>query len=171
MDKDELVALIQYYRDQAGGSLQHYQSPSAINMRGHGIGSFLGGLYRMVLPLLKSPTSKNVGKFFINSAADVLNDFSENPTMGTLKSSLKRNSTSAASNVANEIAKKMRGEGLIVGRKLNERKRKVSKKSKQCKLKKMKKSSIKGRAKNRKRTVSDSSSTSEPTNAPFGYLN
>lgn len=171
MDRSELLALTQYYQDQAGGNLNPYHSVGAIDLRGHGIGSFLGGLYRMVLPLIRSPTSKHVGKLFVNSAADVLDDFSADPSISSLRSSLKRRSMSAASSAAKEIAKNMRGGGLTLARTGVKARRKRSKRRPASRARstvKKKKSTIKARAKPRKRAVSRKSSTRKTS---FGYLN
>ena len=49
-----------YYSDQVGGRIGKVYIGNS-TQRGHGIGSFLGGLYRAVLPLFKSGV-KAIGK-------------------------------------------------------------------------------------------------------------
>lgn len=64
-----------YYIRQAGGSIgpayrgTHYQ-------KGHGIGSFLRGLWRTVFPLLKTG-AKTVGEEMLHSGVDFLHDIAD----------------------------------------------------------------------------------------------
>lgn len=60
--------LTQYYIKQAtAGNDLWYSGP--IYQRGHGVGSFLGGLFRRILPILRKGTVA-VGREFINSGSN-----------------------------------------------------------------------------------------------------
>lgn len=73
-----------YYRNQVGGSVSTVfrgggvssvfrGGNAAVYQRGHGIGSFLGGLFRSVMPILKSGASA-VGKEALRSGVGFLGD-------------------------------------------------------------------------------------------------
>lgn len=61
-----------YYKTQLGGSVSAVYRGSPYQ-RGHGIGSFLGGLFRTITPLLKSG-AKAVGKEALRTGVNVLSD-------------------------------------------------------------------------------------------------
>ena len=65
---------IAYYENQvgSGGVIEHFYQGSPYQ-RGHGIGSFLGGLFRRALPIL-SRGLKAVGKEALRSGVRVLDD-------------------------------------------------------------------------------------------------
>lgn len=61
-----------YYTHQAGSGVGVIYKGAA-HQRGHGIGSFLGGLFRSVLPLLSSG-AKVIGKEALNAGVGLLSD-------------------------------------------------------------------------------------------------
>lgn len=61
-----------YYKNQLGGGVSAVYRGSPYQ-RGHGIGSFLGGLFRTITPLLKSG-AKAVGKEALRTGINVLSD-------------------------------------------------------------------------------------------------
>ena len=61
----------QYYQTQAGNGMPYFQGNPY--QRGHGIGSFLGGLFRGALPLLKSG-ARAIGKELLQCGINVLDD-------------------------------------------------------------------------------------------------
>lgn len=61
-----------YYKHQAGSGVGVIYK-GATHQRGHGIGSFLGGLFRSVLPLL-SNGFKVVGREALNAGVGLLSD-------------------------------------------------------------------------------------------------
>ena len=65
---------IAYYENQvgSGGVIKHFYQGSAYQ-RGHGIGSFLGGLFRRALPISTS-VFKAVGKEALISGVRILDD-------------------------------------------------------------------------------------------------
>lgn len=92
-----------YYLNQAGsGSSVIYRG--AAYQRGHGIGSFLGGIFRSILPFLKSG-AKTVGRELLRGSAGFLGDLSaDQPARESLKkrvrevgSNLKRKATDTLS--------------------------------------------------------------------------
>lgn len=62
---------LQYYHNQAVSGNNVYQG--ATYQKGHGIGSFLGGLFRSVMPLFKRG-AKAVGKELLSSGVNVVGD-------------------------------------------------------------------------------------------------
>lgn len=105
----EIEALTQYYITQAGSGNSFYSGP--IYQRGHGaiqrgggIGSFLGGLFRRVLPILKKGTTV-VGREVINSGSNFLNDIVNNVNPRT---AFKNRSKEAVTNLTHKM---MHGDG------------------------------------------------------------
>lgn len=80
---DDAALLTSYYITQAGtgaGSFYSgpmYQRGSGRSQRGAGIGSFLGGLFRRMLPILRKGTEA-VGREVIKSGANFLTDLGDN---------------------------------------------------------------------------------------------
>lgn len=98
--------LTRYYMNQAGSGMGDFYS-GPIYQRGYGIGSFLGGLFRTALPLLRRG-GVAVTKELLNSGANFINDV-ENHNI---------NPRTAFNNRANETVtnlkrKIMHGEGFI----------------------------------------------------------
>ena len=75
--------LVRYYLHQAGrgigskGGIGTIDSMPPIYQRGYGIGSFLGGLWRMVIPIFWSGT-KTVGRETLRTGGKILSDKSDN---------------------------------------------------------------------------------------------
>lgn len=77
-----------YYTNQAGSGIGIIYK-GAPYQRGHGIGSFLGGLFRSVLPLLSSG-AKVVGKEALNVGVGLLSDMmNSQPMEESVKSRIK----------------------------------------------------------------------------------
>lgn len=76
-----------YYVNQAGSGIPIYRGLGV--QRGHGLGSFLGGLMRSALPLLK-PVAKAVGHEAINFGLGVAKDALAGKR---IKASMKRRAT------------------------------------------------------------------------------
>lgn len=74
MSEEEL--LTRYYLLQAGSGMGDFYS-GPIYQRGYGIGSFLGGLFRRILPLLKK-SGIAVGKEMLSSGMKFANDLENN---------------------------------------------------------------------------------------------
>lgn len=73
-----------YYLNQAGSGVGGVYT-SGLYQKGHGIGSFLGGLFRCVFPLLKSGSSA-LGNELLKSGANIISDISRNePVEMTIK--------------------------------------------------------------------------------------
>lgn len=85
---DESSLLSQYYLAQAGAgggafySGPIYQRGAGAFQRGMGIGSFLGGLFRRILPILRKGTVA-VGKEVIKSGSNFIQDIANNVKPGT----------------------------------------------------------------------------------------
>jgi hypothetical protein len=105
--QDEVQLLSQYYFDQAlqNGSGGVYQG--VLYQRGHGIGSFLSGLFRMVLPMLKQ-TGSAVGRELLKNASNVLADTDNNISFGD---SLKTRGLQSVANAGRRLFSEMSGSG------------------------------------------------------------
>ncbi len=96
--------ITEYYLHQAGGG-QYYAGSSY--QKGHGIGSWLGGLFRTVLPLLRSGATA-VGREAARAGAHVLADVASGDPMGE---SAKRHAGEAVQNLKRKAAAAMSGSG------------------------------------------------------------
>lgn len=101
--------LEQYYLAQAGTGGSFYSGPiyqrgAGSLQRGAGIGSFLGGLIRRILPILRKGTIA-VGKEVINSGSNFMTDIGNNVDP---KTALKKRSAEAVSNLTKKV---MQGSG------------------------------------------------------------
>ena len=154
-----------YYTDQVGGHVSRVYIGNP-TQRGHGIGSFLGGLYRAVLPLFKSGVEA-IGKETFRSGINILDDVANKNI--TIREALKNRGNETADNLKRKalekIDKMMTGSGYKKRRitkkrqsvKKHSRKRigvKRLKKSKQQKKKKTVKKRVNKR-KNKSRTAYD----------------
>lgn len=93
----------QYYNDQVGGRIGRVYTGTP-HQRGHGIGSFLGGLYRTVLPLFKSGM-KAFGKETIRSGFNVLDDVTNNNM--NFREALKKRSNESLDNLKRKAVEKI----------------------------------------------------------------
>ncbi|KAK3907144.1 Putative uncharacterized transposon-derived protein [Frankliniella fusca] len=93
----------------AGGG-QYYAGSSY--QKGHGIGSWLGGLFRTVLPLLKSGATA-VGREAARAGAHVLADVASGDTFAD---SAKRHTGEAVQNLKRKAASAMNGSGRAIKR-------------------------------------------------------
>lgn len=66
---------LKYYVNQAGSGVGHFYS-GPIYQRGYGVGSFLGGLFRSVLPILKKGTMA-LGRELLSCGTNVMNDIEQ----------------------------------------------------------------------------------------------
>lgn len=117
--------LVLYYLNQAGrgqgsdGIGPVYALPP-FYQRGHGIGSFLGGLWRMVRPILWKG-AKTVGRETLRTGGQILTDIADNNDAGDV---VKRR--------ARELVGKLRGRGLVVKRKAPKQTKRGGKKPKRA---------------------------------------
>lgn len=102
-----------YYVTQAqtGSGMAYFAGLQS--QRGHGLGSFLGGLWRAVVPLLGKAAAA-VGREALGAGTNFLSDVAFNRDAPT--SSARRHFANAASNLGNTLAEKMRGNGIKRGR-------------------------------------------------------
>lgn len=135
----------QYYNDQVGGRIGRVYTGTP-HQRGHGIGSFLGGLYRTVLPLFKTGM-KAIGKETIRSGFNVLDDVTNNNM--NFREAFKKRGNESLDNLkrkaVDKIDRVMSGSGY--------KKRRVVKKRQSRKkrpVKRVKEGSIKKKSKKKK---------------------
>ena len=151
---------ITYYENQvgSGGGIEHFYHGS-IYQRGHGIGSFLGGLFRKALPILTSGL-KAVGKEALRSGVQVLDDVAGQNK--DFKDSLKMRLGESANNLKQQARKRinhlMEGDGykVLVQKRLHQsqparrRRRTLKRKKKKTKknaIKKKKKEKVQNKIK------------------------
>lgn len=96
----------QYYLNQAGSGFGNVYS-GGVYQKGHGIGSFLGGLFRCVYPLLKSGSSA-IGSELLKTGINIASDISrsEDPEL-----SLKKRGKETINNLSQMMGDKMFGKG------------------------------------------------------------
>lgn len=104
-----------YYSHQAGSGIGIVYKGAAYQ-RGHGIGSFLGGLFRSVLPLLKSG-AKVIGKEALNSGIGLLSDvMSARPIKDSFNSRFKEATGNLKRKADEKINSLMSGSGYKIKR-------------------------------------------------------
>lgn len=104
-----------HYVTQAGGGFGQFYAGSSYQ-KGHGIGSWLGGLFRTILPVLRSGASA-VGKEAARAGSAVLADVASGQNF---RGSVNKRVGEAAGNLANQAKRKadsMAGSGAIKRRK------------------------------------------------------
>lgn len=99
-----------YYRQQLGGGVSVVYKGSPYQ-RGHGIGRFLGGLFRTITPLLSSGV-KTMGKEAIKSSVNVLKDvISSVPPEQAISSGVKMFTSNLKRKADDKIDRVMSGSG------------------------------------------------------------
>lgn len=151
-----------YYSEQVGGGGRgvHNVFVGSRGQRGHGIGSFLAGLFRRALPLI-TKGARAVGKEAVRAGMNILEDVTEN-NMG-FKDSLNRRMTESGIKLKRKATEKihnfMQGSGYR-GRAVK-RKRQSSRgtrssntvrRKKGSRVKKVKRKRLTGGKKNKKKT-------------------
>lgn len=141
-----------YYLNQAGSGFGGVYT-SGLYQKGHGIGSFLGGLFRCVFPLLKSGSSA-LGTELLKSGANIISDISRNEPMET---AIKKRGKETINNLSKLVGDKMFGSGYKASTAVKRAhsvnsKRSVNTAKKSKTNKKTKKSSPKNKRKSTKKT-------------------
>lgn len=156
-NRDEIDLYTDYYLQQAGGGFDIYSG--APYVRGYGIGSFLGGLWRVVMPLIKKG-SIHVGREMAKSASNVFQDLGQDIDF---KTSAKQRGLESLENIRKRAFGEMGGTGYN-SRKRRARsqscrkppakrtKRKLSKAKRKVANKSIKKRKKRKQTKNTKRT-------------------
>lgn len=139
-----------YYLNQAGTGFGTVYAGNAYQ-RGHGIGSFLSGLFRCVFPLLKSGTA-TVGSELLKTGANIVSDISRNEDFDTV---IKRRGKETIENLSKMAGEKMFGRGYISNvtrkRKQSQTKARGGKKAKKTTNKKKKPANKKKRKQAKKK--------------------
>ena len=139
-----------YYLNQAGTGFGSVYTGNAYQ-RGHGIGSFLGGLFRCVFPLLKSGT-QTIGSELLKTGVNIVSDIAKN---GDIDTAVKIRGKETLNNLSRIAGEQMFGRGysdtIIRKRKQSQTKTCGGKKSKKTNKKTQpKKKQPKKRAPNKK---------------------
>lgn len=99
-----------YYIHQAGSGVGAIYKGTA-NQRGHGIGSFLGGLYRTILPLIKSG-AKALGKEALTTGVGIFGDMIQaKPFEDSVRDRFKEATTKIKRKADEKIDNLMKGSG------------------------------------------------------------
>lgn len=110
-----------YLDDQVGMGRRGYGGISQVyigapNQRGHGIGSFLGGLFRRVLPFLKrgaNALGKEMVRTGMNVASDVIHR--DTPIKESLKTRIRESGNNLKRKAEEQIDTLMHGTGYMPG--------------------------------------------------------
>lgn len=148
----------EYYLNQAGSGFSNVYAGPAYQ-RGYGVGSFLGGLFRSLYPLLKKG-SVALGSELLKAGASCISDMSHN---GDPQEVFKKRGKETVQNLSKRVADHMFGKGYkntVIGLKRSQsakaakgvKKRKVTPKKQS---KKKPKKNPKKKVKPRKRSKSD----------------
>lgn len=108
--------ITQYYLNQAGGGGSGHFYAGSSHQKGYGIGSWLGGLFRTILPILRSGATA-VGKEAVRTGSHVLADIAGGEN---LRTSAKKRIEQAGENLTSSLKRKadtMSGSGRIKRRK------------------------------------------------------
>lgn len=101
---------LKYYTHQAGSGVSNVYR-GAEYQRGHGIGSFLGGLFRSVTPLLKSGV-KALGKEALRSGLGFVSDMAYSvPAKESVRNRVKEMTGNLKRRADNKIESLMEGSG------------------------------------------------------------
>lgn len=103
-EMDHQAAVVRYFQDQAGSGIGNYYRGASFQ-RGHGLGSFLGGLFRAALPLFRSGAAA-VGREAARAGAGLLTDVASGS--GNFRDSLKRHAEEAGTNLTSKLQEKVR---------------------------------------------------------------
>lgn len=96
----------EYYLNQAGSGIGNVYA-GCVYQKGHGIGSFLSGLFRCVLPILKNG-SATVGSELLKSGVNIISDISKSQSA---EESIKRRGKETINNLSRIAGEKMFGSG------------------------------------------------------------
>lgn len=91
-----------YYARQAGGGVSHVYAGAPFQ-KGYGVGSFLRGMFRGLIPFLKS-AGKNAAGEALQAGVNVLNDVTSGRT--PLRDSVKRHAEEAGSRIVANLKRK-----------------------------------------------------------------
>jgi len=100
--------VVKYYVNQAGSGLGHYYVGSS-HQKGYGLGGFLGGLFRTILPFLKSGAVA-VGREALRTGSHILADAASGEV--PLSSSVKNHTKEASENLMQKLSAKLSGGGI-----------------------------------------------------------
>lgn len=107
---------------------------------GYGIGSFLGGLFRFVVPLIKKG-SVAVGKELLRSSADIVDDITSKSDRVSFEEAVKKRGGEAVKNLKRKaVAKMQTGSGVGGGSKAAKKQKTTHSSSKSSSVKKSSKS-------------------------------
>lgn len=96
----------EYYLKQAGSGFGGVYT-SGLYQKGHGVGSFLSGLFRCVFPLLKSGSSA-LGSELLKSGVNIISDISRNQPV---EATIKKRGKETINNLSMLVGEKMFGSG------------------------------------------------------------
>lgn len=109
MDAGEVATILKFYqsRGQEGSGMNYFYTPYS-TQRGSGIGSYLSGAFRPLIPIvLKS--SSYLRPHVKKTLSNIGDDLAESPSFSKLKTSLKRRGISGMRSIAEDLCSKMKG--------------------------------------------------------------
>lgn len=149
--EDEVNLYTNYYLNQAGGGFNTYQGVTYQRGRG-GIGSFLSGLFRAVLPMIKKG-GEQIAKEVVRSSYNIVQDIDGETDF---KTAFKRRGLEGLQNLQTRAMEAMQGSGYKRSCKrratTHSKSRRPTKRTKITKRKTVRKAKNKKTAKKRKAT-------------------
>ena len=152
-----MYPLTRYYIHQAGGGGSSCSGDGGVGpiysvppfvQRGHGLGSFLGGLFRSLRPFVFS-AGKAIGREALRTGSRILTDMADNPQQLAVKEIISKNLQDTVQN----LGSRMTGRG-------RKRKRRSTSRAKSKKTPKRRTTKKKTKKPTRKRTVARRNNTS-----------
>lgn len=110
MDHDEVAAILNFYSardEQNGDGLDYFYTPYS-SQKGSGVGSFLAGVSRPLIPIIRRGV-QYLTPHLLRILRQIAGDFSENPTLSSLQSSLRTHGVNTLENVTSDAISRMRG--------------------------------------------------------------
>lgn len=121
---------LKYYINQAGSGVGNFYS-GPIYQRGYGVGSFLGGLFRSVLPILKKG-SMALGRKLTSCGSNVISGMEQNVPV---QSAVRKHGTQTLNNLKRKVLDKIAGNGYNGAKRVKVRQSKASSRTVQSKKK------------------------------------
>ena len=122
--RGQILTYEDYYANQAGNGISQHWFKGSPHQRGHGVGSFLGGLFRTALPLLKKG-ALTAGRELLNSGVNMLTDLD---TGVSFKESAKKRLNESVNNLKRKATDEVYG--FLNGKGYKNKKRRKTRQSK-----------------------------------------
>lgn len=160
MDIEETAAILNFYseRSQGGNGMNYFYTPYSMQ-RGTGVGSFLSGMVRPLIPIAKKGVMY-LAPHLMKILRELAGDLIENPS--NIKSSIKKHGLDTIEELSHDLFSKMRGGKLRMGNRRGIQHTASS-------IENIRRKAIKGKVSKEKLSVKRKSSTSKKKLEPIEY--